>query len=59
MFANRRSKKYRDGVDYFVTIAVRSMGNMGRIKCPCVRCGNGEILSSNSVKEFLFFQWNR
>ena len=53
MFADRRSQQYRDGVDYFVT--VRSVRNMGRIKCPCVRCGNGETLSPNSIKKHFFF----
>ena len=55
MLADRRSQQYRDGVDYFVTVAIRSVGNMSRIKYPCVRWGNGEILSLNLVKEHLFF----
>lgn len=38
MSANRLSKEYNDGVEYFVKFAVQRLGTSSNIKCPCLRC---------------------
>ena len=55
IFVDMRSQQYQDGVKYFIIVVIRNAGNVDRIKCPYVRCGNGEMLSSNFAKDHLFF----
>ena len=54
IFVDMRSQQYQDGVKYFIIVVIRNAGNVDRIKCPYVRCGNGEMLSPNSIKNHFF-----
>ena len=40
MSKDRRSKEYEDGVENFISFAIKNSGNQNSIKCPYLQCGN-------------------
>ena len=52
MCANRLSRKYRDGVEEFLTFAETQMKN-DKIRCPCVDYGNHRSHSVDEVRRHL------
>ena len=52
MWANRLTRKYRDGVEEFLSFAKTHMKN-DKIRCPCVDCGNHRSHSVDEVRRHL------
>ena len=40
MSKDRRSKEYEDGVENFISFAIKNSENQNSIKCPYLQCGN-------------------
>ncbi|PKA59300.1 hypothetical protein AXF42_Ash001394 [Apostasia shenzhenica] len=53
---NKRSFEYDNGVNSFIDFALKNEFLInGRIRCPCLRCGNMKLFEANIVKDYLFF----
>ena len=52
MWANRLTRKYRDGIEEFLSFAETHMKN-DKIRCPCVDCGNHRSHPVDEVRRHL------
>ncbi|WKA10901.1 hypothetical protein VitviT2T_028448 [Vitis vinifera] len=55
MSKDRRSKEYEDGVENFISFAIKNSANQNSIKCPYLQCGNLIFNTPQKIKERLFF----
>ena len=55
MSKDRRSKKYEEGVKYFINFALQHCSNQIVIRCPFMRCGNLIHHTPTKIRERMFF----
>ena len=52
--ANRRTKRYEDGVETFLNYVKKNLHDLSSIQCPCINCGNMKVHDITLVKDHLF-----
>ena len=52
--ADRRIKRYEDGVEDFLNYVKKNLGDLSSIQCPCIKCGNMKVHDITVVKDHLF-----
>ena len=52
--ADRRTKRYEDGVEAFLNYVKKNLGDLSSIQCPCIKCGNMKVHDITVVEDHLF-----